>query len=332
MAHELRQNILTGQWVIFAPARSQRPSDFNRGAGAAHDLPEHDPNCPFCAGNDHLLPRVLFETMQGTHWQTRVVPNKFPMLEEGASSERQRQGLYVSMPGRGKHEVIVEHPRHNIHMADMQPQEMFRLIDTYYWRYISLLAEDSSMNVIIFRNYGERAGASLVHPHSQLVVTPIVPREVRLLEQRSQEYYDTWGRGLMSDIIRQELDDQRRIVAANELFVAFVPYAAEVPFEMWVVPRRQQSDFGAISDQEKHALARLLPDILGRLRTVLNDPHYNYVIRSASRYRADEPQLQWYLEIRPRLSTRAGFELGTGMRVNPALPEDNAAALRGETG
>lgn len=328
MAHELRQNRLTGQWVIYATGRSNRPKDFKTVAAAREVLPEHDPDCPFCPGSELLLPGIVMETMKAGQWQVRVVPNKFPMFDQHRDDSRDQRGMFLSMSGRGTHEVIIEHPRHDLDIPDFDTDEVYRVLDTYYWRYITLMAVHNAMSVTVFRNHGPMAGTSLLHPHSQLVVTPIVAREIRWREQLAQEYYDTWGRDLLGNLLRQELQEAHRIVDHNDSFVAFVPYAAEMPFEIWIVPRRQQADFADITDIEKRHLARILRDTLWRLREGLADPDYNYVIHSASRYRADEPHLRWYLQIRPRLITSAGFELGTGMRVNSMLPEDNAALLR----
>jgi UDPglucose--hexose-1-phosphate uridylyltransferase len=331
MAHEMRMNRLTGQWVIYATARGHRPHVFkNDGTEEATPVVEHNPKCPFCVGNEDQLPDIIMETMNGNHWQVRVVPNKFPMLVETAESERQADGLFVFADGHGKHEVVIEHPFHNADIPNMSINEVHRLIDTYYWRYIRLMAEHNAMSIFIFRNHGREAGASLEHPHSQLVVTGIVPREVRVREQIAQEYYDVWGRCLMQDLIAQELQADQRIIDQNDSFVSFVPYAAEVPFEIYLVPKRQQADFGDITDIEQRDMAAILHSTLSRLKTALDDPHYNYVIHSAARFRADEPHLQWFMQIRPYLTKRAGFELGTGMRVNPSLPEADAAVLRGQ--
>ncbi|NDJ78739.1 MAG: galactose-1-phosphate uridylyltransferase, partial [Chloroflexi bacterium] len=187
-----------------------------------------------------------------------------------------------------------------------------------------------NMLCLIFRNHGPQAGTSLRHPHSQLVVTGVVPRYVRWREEQAQRYYDEWGRSVFHDVLAFELHDRRRVVLENESFVAFVPFAAEVPYEVWIMPRRPQADFGSITDAEKHDLAIALREVLDRLRNRLGDPDYNYIINSAARYQAGEPHLRWYLQIRPRLTTRAGFEIGSGISVNPSLPEENAAVLTGE--
>jgi UDPglucose--hexose-1-phosphate uridylyltransferase len=331
MTHnEIRQNKITKQWVIYAPERGDRPKDFQSGADDWQSLPIHDDECPFCPGNEHMLPEIVAEKRNSDGWQVRVVPNKYPVLKPDADMKRYSQGIYLSMPGYGRHEVIIENPRHNRDMADMSPDEVGTVIDMYHQRYIDLMHAHGNMMALIFRNHGPRAGTSLLHPHSQLVVTGIVPHYVRWREEQAQRYYDEWGHSVFDDILTFELRDRRRVISENESFAAFVPFAAEVPFEIWIMPKRQQADFGSIADTEKGELAVMLQNILARLRDRLNDPDYNYIINTAARYKIGEPHLRWYLQIRPRLTTRAGFEIGSGLSVNPSIPEENAELLRSE--
>lgn len=331
MRNEMRQNLMTGQWVIYAPDRGERPSDFEESPPQnQRGLPQHDADCPFCPGHEDRLTEIVLQLgrAEGHSWQTRVVPNKFPMLQPDKDQVRRRDGLYVNMPGYGHHEVIIEHPRHDLDIPYMDEDEVATIVETYHRRYVDLMQQNSNMMAIIFRNHGEAAGTSILHPHSQMVVTGVVPRHVRWREDIAQIYYDTWGRPLMHEMLDHELQEGTRIVEAGEHFITLVPYAAEVPYEMWVVPRRQQADFGAITDAEKADLAPMLQRALKRLCRSSNNPDYNYVIHTSPRYEADEPYLHWYIQIRPRLVTRAGFEIGSGMLVNPSLPEEDAQQLR----
>lgn len=327
---EIRQDKATRQWVIYAPARRKRPKDFKQAAPSMASLPEHSHQCPFCPGNEAALPPVLFETVrQQGGWQTRVVPNKFPALDPRGRVARRKSGIFITMEGFGHHEVVIETPLHNRDLSTMPPGEVASVIETYHRRYTDLLRKDGIMMAIIFRNHGERAGTSLIHPHSQIIATGIVPNSIRWREEEAQRYYDEWGTCVFCDILEYELRDGARIIHQNGSFVTFVPFAAEVPFETWVMPRRHGADFEAIADQEKDDLAGALTHALGRLREALQDPDYNYVLNTWARYRANEPQLHWYLQIRPRIMTPAGFEIGSGMSINPSIPEDDAAFLRG---
>jgi UDPglucose--hexose-1-phosphate uridylyltransferase len=326
---EIRQNKATKQWVIYSTARSKRPCDFVRPAKESHLLPEYDPHCPFCPGNETMLPSIISETpaATGDSWQTRIVPNKFPALVPEAGRARVLRGIYLTMEGHGRHEVVIESPRHNRDLSQMTPEEIGVIIETYHQHYVALMKEHENMLVLIFRNHGERAGTSLMHPHSQMIVTGIVPTLVRQREEQAQRYFDEWGRCVFCEMLAFEGNDRSRVVFENQSFLGFVPFAAEVPFEIWVMPKQHQADFGSINAGQKTALAEALADVLRRLQGKLSNPDYNYVINSSPQYAADEPHLHWYVEIRPRLVTPAGFELGTGIRINPSLPESDATFL-----
>jgi UDPglucose--hexose-1-phosphate uridylyltransferase len=257
------------------------------------------------------------------------VPNKYPALVPGEKDlHRYRQGIYLAMPRYGKHEVIIETPQHNRDLALMDERELQTVIETYHRRYVNLMREHDNMIAIIFRNHGRRAGTSLLHPHSQIIVAGMAPRYIRFQEEAAQEYYDELGRCVYCDILKYEMDDQERVIFENELFLAFLPFAADVPFEIWIIPKIHRADFGSLSDAEKDMLTAILGESLSRLHDRLNDPDYNYVINTAAQYKADEPQLHWYLQIQPRLTTRAGFEIGSGVRINPSIPEEDAAYLK----
>lgn len=326
---EMRQNKATKEWVIFAPSRGKRPHDFKRADKQREDLPAFDKECPFCPGNEPMLTNIVFEMTGEANkpWQTRIVPNKFPALTPEGVGDRLQKGLYVAMPGNGRHEVIIESPQHNHQVALMSPEQVESIIETYHRRYSDLMQDHDNMMILIFRNHGPRAGTSLIHPHSQLISTGIVPRYIRRREEEAERYFDEWGRCVFCDILQFESDNDRRVVFENPSFVAFVPFAADVPFEIWIVPTRHQADFGQISEKEKPDLADALLNILSRLYHKLNDPDYNYIVNTSPRYRADEPQLHWYVQIRPRLTTQAGFEIGSGISINPSFPEADADFL-----
>lgn len=331
MQYEIRQNKATQQWVIFVPERSERPHDVPTPQTQQADVPPYDAECPFCPGNEAThLETIISEQADPAsgHWQTRVVPNKFPVVTPDGDATRVPHGLYLTMPGYGRHEVIIEHPQHNQDIATMHAAEVERVIETYHRRYHDLLHIHEHMLITIFRNHGARAGTSLLHPHSQIVVTGFVPNSIRWREEEARRYFDEWGRCVFLDMLAFEQQEQRRVVLENESFVAFIPFAADVPFEVWIMPKRPQADFGTITDPEKADLAHALRDVLGRLRRVLHNPDYNYIINTPARYQRNEPHLQWYLQIRPRTTTPAGFEIGSGIPVNPSLPEDDAARLK----
>ncbi len=332
MWNEIRQNKITEQWVIIAPSRGERPQDFIRPSREREHLAPFDEECPFCPGNEHVLPSIIMELPKpdGSLWQTRVVPNKYPALVPEGDMKRCKQGVYLTMRGYGRHEVIVESSEHNQQMALMSLKEVAIIIETYHRRYREHMEEHMNMMVVIFRNHGAGAGTSLIHPHSQLIVTGLVPHHIRWREEVAQRHFNQWGRCVYCEILEFEMQDRRRVVFENNSFLAFVPFAAEVPFEIWIVPKKHKADFGNISDEEKPDLAAALQGILARLYKKMNDPDYNYIINTSARYRADDPELHWYLQVRPRLTTQAGFEVGSGMSINPTVPEDDADFLNEE--
>ncbi|MGQ4650297.1 galactose-1-phosphate uridylyltransferase [Lyngbya aestuarii] len=326
---QIRLNKVTKEWVIYAPSRRKRPQDFQKTNRIEHCLPIIDPTCPFCQGNEQDLKCIVLELQNTEHscWQTRVITNKFPALTPNKHMKRFPLGIYLAMSGYGEHEVIVESPKHNEDIATMTQEVVDVVIETYHKRYLELMAVHENMMAIIFRNRGERAGASLKHPHSQIIVTGMVPRHVRWRELEAQMYFDEWGRCLYCDILEFEMKERRRVIQENLSFVAFIPFAADVPFEIWIMPKNHQADFGSVSDQEKSDFALILKQVLANLYEKLNNPDYNYVIHTAARYKAEEPQLHWYCQILPRTTTPAGFEIGSGMSINPSLPEFDADFL-----
>ncbi|MDJ0598690.1 MAG: galactose-1-phosphate uridylyltransferase [Crocosphaera sp.] len=327
---QIRLNKVTGEWVIYAPSRRKRPQDFQQSNQALSSDNHSQKNCPFCLQIYKESEKILLEIKdyQQDLWQTKVVANKFPALNFHENPQRNLEGIYMSLSGYGHHEVVIESPDHYQTIATLSIPEIEAIIETYHQRYLKLMKDKEIMMVIIFRNHGKGAGASLRHPHSQIIASNIVPSHRRIQEAEAQRYFDHWGRCVYCDILEFELNEKIRVILENNLFVSFVPYAAEFPCEIWIMPKEHQADFGSITAEEKTAFATILKDSLSRLYYKLNNPDYNYVINTAARYKAEEPQLHWYCQIRPRLTTPAGFELGSGISINPSIPEVDAAFLR----
>jgi UDPglucose--hexose-1-phosphate uridylyltransferase len=323
----IRLNRATREWVIYAPSRRQRPQDLQYQVCTTPSEELQKKTCPFC--NPKLDEQILLELPKpdGSAWQTRVIPNRYPALSPDVATKRLLSGIYLELPGYGHHEVVIESPDHDQTPATMSVVEVSTIIQTYRQRYLDLMKIRENLFVIIFRNHGKAAGASLQHPHSQMIATPIVPRRNRWHEDEAQRYFDEWGRCAYCDILEFEMGDRHRVISENEEFLAFVPYAAAVPFEVWILPKEHSADFGAITPSQVTNFAHILKEVLARLYTKLNNPDYNYAIMTAARYKADEPQLHWYCQIRPHLTTPAGFEMGSGIHINPSLPEADAAFL-----
>ena len=253
-----------------------------------------------------------------------LVPNKFAALRpdvEPPASEG-------SAPIIGRHEVIIETPRHDRHMAAMTAGEAAAVIESYLRRYRELGAMPETGAIVVFRNHGVAGGATLKHPHSQIVAIDQVPPGQRRREMLARRHFEDRQSCLLCGMMKREAADGRRMVTENQGFAAFVPFAAEVPFETWIAPRRHRADFGDITAAEGADLASLLVDCLRRLGGGLNDPDYNYVILSSIGADTATAHLHWFLRIVPRLAVQAGFEVGAGMSINPSRPENDAAYLR----
>ncbi|MGB5158886.1 galactose-1-phosphate uridylyltransferase [Desulfobacterium sp. N47] len=330
--NEMRYNPVIGEWVIYATSRRTRPDEMRSQTGV-HTPPvlSHEPSCPFCPGNEHMLPGILLEvTDNSNNWTVRVVPNRYPALTPEGNSIESDIGVYRVMRGIGKHEVIIESRYHDRPIGLLSIEEAQSLIKVYNRRYRDLAAGPGIRTVLIFRNHGATAGTSLAHPHSQIIAAGFVPRLIMDRKRQALSYFNTSGRCLFCRLIDDEIQDSRRILFANDHFIGFVPYAAETPYEVWVVPKTHRGNFGDISENEKAGLAESLQSVIACLRFKLNDPDYNFVIHSIPFAEVLEAQaLHWYVHIQPRLTTPAGFEMGSGIRINPSLPEDDAAFLNG---
>jgi UDPglucose--hexose-1-phosphate uridylyltransferase len=328
---ELRQDPTTKEWIIIATERAKRPLDF-RSAVEKPVLPAYDEDCPFCPGHEARTPsESLVRRRSGGEpgWTVRVVPNRFPALVPGGSRARHMvQDYFRKMDGFGYHEVIIETAVHNRTMPLMELDEIEAVLDAYRDRYLTLREDRRLKLILIFKNHGEAAGTSLLHPHSQLVATPVVPGHIRRKYEEAMRYCDATGHCLYCDLLDAERRDCARILLETPHFLIFHPFASQSPFETWIVPRRHQPAYGQIRSEEARDLAGVLKEVLGRMAELLNDPDYNYVIHSSPVDGEDEEYYHWHLEIMPRLTRIAGFEIGAGMRINTAMPEDTACFWR----
>jgi UDPglucose--hexose-1-phosphate uridylyltransferase len=326
--HEMRQNSVSGEWVIYAPERRIRPHAARDPLPPTLPVPDRDPSCPFCPGNEQLLPAIRMEMHGANGWQVRAVPNLYPALSRNGTGAETMVGIYRMMQGYGDHEVIIETPLHNRPISLMSADEVELLIEAYHRRYCEMASSPKIKTVILFRNHGPMAGTSLAHPHSQLMGVGIIPQSVRRREQLAAAHFHEKGRCLFCDMVDFEIRDGRRIHFQNQAFIGIVPFAAEVSCETWILPKIHKPDFQGISDSEKSDLADALRSMLVVMREKLNDPDYNYVIHSNLSPSVAPAALHWHLQIKPILSTPAGFEMGSGIHINPSLPESDASLLK----
>ena len=326
---ELRQNIITREWVIIATERAKRPDEFVRPKKAIHTVPAFDPACPFCPGNESMSAAETYRVADREGWRVRVVGNKFPALSREGDRVRRIDGVYRSMSGVGFHEVVVEHRRHDLSPALYSVEDLTNILGVYRQRYAQMRKDPRVEAIIIFKNHGESAGTSLAHPHSQIAATPIVPTQVRHRLDESIRFFDETGECVFCTTLRRELADRVRIVASTDSFVAFIPFAALSPFHLWIFPVRHCSSFDEIEEYEITDLAAMLRTILGKLYYGLNDPDYNFSIRSIPAREGEREYFHWYLTVIPRIVRAAGFEIGSGMYINTSPPEESARFLRG---
>jgi UDPglucose--hexose-1-phosphate uridylyltransferase len=327
---ELRRDPTTDGWVIIAPERGQRPRHGPlQSKSTVHALP-FDSACPFCPGNESELPAIIAE-MPSTHtpgWRTRVVPNKFPAVSQDVTYTKQKSALYQTAAGRGNHEVVIESPQHDHDLTTMSEEQVRDVLATWRSRYKALMADSAVASVIVFRNRGKIAGASVVHPHAQLIALDAIAPLVQARQAAMLGYYQREKRCVLCDIIAYERGDGSRVVNEDGAFLTIVPFAAHAPCEMWLLPKHHQADFGDLPDNEVELLAIALRNALARLSAALDDPAYNYVIDSAAKGASGISALHWHLRILPQVTVPAGFELGSGFAINPSLPEEDAAVLR----
>ena len=326
---ELRKDPITGRWVIIATDRGKRPTDF---AKASVQL--KGGFCPFCYGNeDKTPPEVLCYRSDGGNpntpgWNLRVVPNKFPALMIEGNLNRQGEGLFDKMNGVGAHEVIIETSDHQRTLATMSE----RAVEDVFWafrdRMIDLKKDRRFRYILIFKNHGELAGASLEHSHSQLIALPIVPRLVTEEIQGSKAHFAYKERCVYCDIIRQEINSGIRVIEENSDFVSIAPYAPRFPFENWILPKSHDSCFEDAQKGTYQSLSMILRNVLTRMDRVLDLPSYNMVVHTSPIQETINDYYHWHIELMPKLSKVAGFEWGTGFYINPVAPEDSARYLR----
>jgi UDPglucose--hexose-1-phosphate uridylyltransferase len=336
---ELRRDPVMGRWVIIAPERARRPEQAAQPQGERRAGP-----CVFCGGQEANDPTEIFAVRDpGTApntpgWRVRVLPNKFPVLRIEGKLEREGVGMFDKLSGVGAHEVVVETPNHDLELVDLPVGHIADVVRAYRHRVADLGGDDRFKYVLIFKNQGYQAGATLVHAHSQLIATPVTPKRVKEELLGAQRYYEFKRRCVFCDIIRQETRLTReRLVFENDTFAVISPFAARMPYETWIVPKQHNCDFVGITEPEYAGLAEALKHTLEQMRRLLNDPPFNYLIHTAPfrRPRAGywasiQYDYHWHLEVLPRLTRPAGFEEGSGFYINPVPPEDAAVTLRGD--
>lgn len=326
---EFRKDSVSDHWVIVAPNRALRPEQFAPETGGRAPS-----RCPFCRGHEADTPHAVAtydrqgRRSAGTPWQVRVVPNRYPALEDTQQPAAVNSPLYEVGPGYGVHEVIIESPDHVLSFGQLDDDQAELVFLAYRDRLRVLRTNPRIAYGQLFKNSGSAAGASLEHTHSQLIGTPIVPTQVQGELNRSREFFERHGRCAFCAMIDAESASGARIVAENEAFLAFCPFASQFPYEVWIVPRRHQCCFDMAENGEIRGLARLVPNLVRGVEAILNGPAYNFLIHTSPFRPAPVSYFHWHLEFSPRLTKTAGFEWGAGDYINTVSPEDAGGRLR----
>jgi UDPglucose--hexose-1-phosphate uridylyltransferase len=325
---ELRKDPVVDRWVIIATERSKRPHANRTTAESERDEP-----CPFCSGREgDTPPEVLAYRDPSTPantpgWRVRVVPNKYPALAAMGDISQPPASAYVGLNGLGAHEVIVESPKHCLSMSELSEGQVEEILWAYRQRLIVLQNDQRWKSILIYKNEGSAAGATLEHVHSQLLALPIVPREIDQEWRALVSHHDATNGCLYCEMLDTERADGRRIIFETAAFMAFCPFASRFPLEIWLMPKEHSPAFDAVANEDLRQLAFMLWQSLQRLARIVDAP-LNYVIHSAPLREPRRERYHWHLEILPRITKIAGFELASGFYINTVAPEIAARQLR----
>ncbi len=326
---QLRKDPVTARWVIVNTENPATADSFSPGRRL-----KTSKTCPFCPGNESMTPPPIRTVKKKglakstDDWLIRVIPNKFPALKIEESTDKYAFGVYDKIGGFGAHEVIVETPDHDREIPDLASEHLELLLAAFRDRCQDLRKDPRFKYIILFKNYGADAGASQEHPHSQLIALPVVPSRVMGEVKGSTRHYEHTDRCIYCDMLNQERAEKKLSVHETAGHIALAPFASRFPFETWILPKKHESSFDVVPDQDLASLADVIRTTLLKLRTALKDPSYNLMIHSLPVYGKEHETFHWHIEIIPHLAGIAGFELGTGFYVNPTPPELAAATLR----
>jgi UDPglucose--hexose-1-phosphate uridylyltransferase len=325
-ASQLRQDLVSGDWVVIATGRAKRPDEFAKFQRVLDD--KGIESClfedPTATGQEK---DVLIYHKNDGDWTLRVFPNKYPAFSQTGKGKKISEGPYCSMPGIGFHELVVTRD-HYRQLALMDTMEIAEVFDAYQDRYLELMNKSGVNYIAIFHNHGREAGASLPHPHSQIMAIPVVAPYVQLELDGASQYYKSNKQCVFCVMAEHESDEEKRVVFENEEFIAFCPFASRAAFEVHVMPKKHSPYFERITDAQKMKLAEVFGKALSAIYKALNDPPYNFYIHSAPCDGTDYPHFHWHIEILPHTATWAGFELDTGIEISTLEPEVAAEYLR----
>jgi UDPglucose--hexose-1-phosphate uridylyltransferase len=338
---ELRFNRITGDWVVIA-ADGRTPGDFLLHSGQSpkdaldarikrkldpYMARSHMADCPFCPGNEGLWETISTLDREGS-WGVRLVAHKGGVLAPDTEKAEATDGTRRRVSGFGYHDVLIEHPSHNRWLWTQPVGQVAEVIEMIRRRYVELASDTRVELVVPFKNHGRSAGTALLHPHSQIVGMPIIAADVRRRLSEAGRFYEEHSRCMFCEVIAEEASLGVRRVHQTEAFVSFIPYGALSPFHILLFPIRHSADFGQLGENDVADFAAHLKTLLDRIDAKLLAPDFNFVIRSVLTDRSDPRSFHWYMSVIPHLSGGSGLAMGSGMYINPLVPEDSAAFLR----
>jgi UDPglucose--hexose-1-phosphate uridylyltransferase len=346
---EIRINpIVPTESVLVSTARGMRPRKAEEKVD--RDTRSHVETCPFCKGNEEKTPPEIMAFPDSENWDIRIVPNLFPVLGDDKQQTGISFGLQQVIDGYGRHEVIIDNASHGIAIHEMGTEHLRNLFSIYRQRMQELYESDPRLKyVLVFKNFGPAAGASIPHTHSQIIATPVVPQNVEDEVVNSRQYHAKYNQCVFCSLIdealtyeatiydresgeiRRKIDVGQYVVERSRHFVAIKPFASRYEWELHILPLEHQADFLQVTSEQLEDFAQVLKRTMQRLDHVIGGAQYNFFLHSKPHgrdYENCDESYHWHLEICPRTSIPTGFELGSGLFVSTISPEDAAAALR----
>ena len=331
---ELRFDLISKDWVIIATGRARRPETFKKERRKTEEVPEEQ--CPFCNLKNQEKPVLVFnkgkklplQPKVPAEWTTVVLPNKYPAFIPNNKLEESREGkFYEKMNALGFHEVVVTHD-HERSLGRFKLEEVKELFDVYQQRYLDLMDEKFVNHISIFHNHGYEAGASVAHPHSQIITTPLIDVDLKRALSNSENYFKNTEKCIYCEMNKWETRVRKRVIFENKEFLVVSPFAAKSAFQVIVSPKKHLSYFERITDNEKWQLSEAFLAALSKIYKGLGDPAYNFYLHTAPCDGKEYPYYHWHWTILPKTSTWAGFELGSRMEISTIEPEKAAEYLR----
>jgi len=327
---DLRRDPITGQWVVVSEVRAVRPNEFRQVETRRSDLA-----CAFCVGNEHNTPEAFLElpntqpNMGPSSWSVRVVPNKYPAFGESPTTFEQADGPYQRADKKGVQEIVIQSPRHVASFSQLNDAELFDSFSAFQSR-LKYHSDDASIaHLMLFTNCRAEAGASMEHMHSQIIGTPMISPGLINRFELTKVHFREYGQTCMESIVQWELKQQERIITIDDPWVVFCSFASRWPYQVWIAPQKASSSLQDCSQEDVQKLARLVRDMVDRLERLHDFPAYNVLFHLADNQREHTEHYQWYVEIVPRLTRFAGYELGTGFWINHVPPIEAVKQIRG---